>query len=437
MTFMRQNSTILVFSPRLGGMFKTALRSLQMHQLRSFLTVLGLVFGVASVIVMLAVAEGASQEAQRQIASLGVKNVVIRSTKPSDTSVGSGQRQLILTYGLTYNDLRRIQEAVPTVKSSAALREYPEELRYGGNTLRGRLVAIQPSYQDSNRLELARGRFLQDTDLRHAANVCVIGENVALKLFQFEDPLGNSVQVGRTGLYRVVGVTQYKTPSAGIGSSLSAEDLNNDVYVPLTTDRSRNGDVIFSVTQGGFNREQLELSQITVQVNSTEEVKATAAVLDSLLKSSHPRGDFSITVPLDLLEQAEATQRIFNIVLGATAAISLLVGGIGIMNIMLASVSERTHEIGIRRALGAKQGDIVLQFLIETATLSLIGTALGLVLGLSSPWAIGWLSGMETKITLWAPLIAAGVSLVVGIGFGVYPAIRAAKLDPIEALRHA
>jgi len=258
-----------------------------------------------------------------------------------------------------------------------------------------------------------------------------------LQLFQFEDPLGKTIQVGFSGLYRIVGVTKYKTPSAGIGSSLAAQDLNNDVYVPLTTDRSRNGDIILSLTQGGYSREQLELSQITVQVETTEEVKATAAVLDSLLKSSHPRGDFSITVPLDLLEQAEATQRIFNIVLGATAAISLLVGGIGIMNIMLASVSERTQEIGIRRALGAKQSDIVLQFLIETATLSLIGTALGLILGLGSPWVIGWLAGMETKITLWAPLIAAGVSLVVGIGFGIYPAIRAAKLDPIEALRHA
>ncbi len=434
---MLQHSSKLVFSPRLGGMFKTAIRSLQMHQLRSFLTVLGLVFGVASVIVMLAVAEGASQEAQRQIASLGVRNVVIRSTKPNDTSIGSGRMRFLLTYGLTYKDLRRIQEAVPSVKSSAALREYPQELRQGANKLQGRLVAIQPNYQESNRLELARGRFLQDADLRQCANVCVIGENVALQLFQFEDPMGKTIQVGFSGLYRIVGVTKYKTPSAGIGSSLAAQDLNNDVYVPLTTDRSRNGDIILSLTQGGYSREQLELSQITVQVETTEEVKATAAVLDSLLKSSHPRGDFSITVPLDLLEQAAATQRIFNIVLGATAAISLLVGGIGIMNIMLASVSERTQEIGIRRALGAKQSDIVLQFLIETATLSLIGTALGLILGLGSPWVIGWLAGMETKITLWAPLVAAGVSLVVGIGFGIYPAIRAAKLDPIEALRHA
>ncbi len=422
---------------RIAGLFKTAIRSLQMHQLRSFLTVLGLVFGVASVIVMLAVAEGASQEAQRQIASMGVQNVVVRSTKPADTSVTSRNSRFMLTYGLTYKDLRRIQEAIPTVTACAAMREYPQEVRYGGRKLPGRLVAIQPNYQESTRLELARGRFLQGSDMLTCDNVCVIGENVALKLFQFENPLNKSVQVGLQGLYRVVGVTKYKTPSAGIGSSLSAQDLNNDVYVPLTTDRSRNGDIIFSMTQGSFSREQLELSQITVRVNNTDQVKATAASLESLLKSQHPQGDFAITVPLDLLEQAAATQRIFNVVLGATAAISLLVGGIGIMNIMLASVSERTHEIGIRRALGAKQSDIVMQFLIETTTLSLIGTALGLALGLICPSLIGWLSGMETRITLWAPVVAAGVSLIIGIGFGVYPAIRASRLDPIEALRHA
>ncbi len=433
---MWPNSSLFEYS-RVAGLFKTAIRSLQMHQLRSLLTVSGLVFGVASVIVMLAVAEGASQEAQRQIASLGVQNVVVRSTKPVDTGITSANSRFMLVYGLTYLDLRRIQEAIPTVVACAAMREYPQELRYGGRKLPGRLVAIQPNYQESNRLDLARGRFLQDSDMRHCDNVCVIGENVALTLFQFENPLNKAIQVGIGGLYRIVGVTKYKTPSAGIGSSLAAQDLNNDIYVPLTTDRSRNGDIIFSMTQGSYSREQLELSQITVQVNDKNHVKATAATIESLLKSQHPQGDFAITVPLDLLEQAAATQRIFNVVLGATAAISLLVGGIGIMNIMLASVSERTHEIGIRRALGAKQSDIVMQFLIETATLSLIGTALGLVLGLVSPTMIGWMTGMETRITLWAPVVASGVSLVIGVGFGVYPAIRASQLDPIEALRHA
>jgi len=419
-------------------MFTTAIRSLQMHQLRSLLTVLGLVFGVASVIVMLAVAEGASQEAQRQIASLGVRNIVVRSVKPADSSPeGSGRRSYLLSYGLTYNDLRRIQETFDSVESCTALREYPQELRYGSQKMQGRLVAIQPSYQVSNRLQIARGRFLQDSDMKHRTNVCVIGEDVATNLFGYTSPLGKSLKVGHSGFYRIVGVTRHKNPSAGIGSSLSAQDLNKDVYIPLTTDRSRNGDIIFSVTRSGYNREQMQLSQITVEVKEIAMVKPTAAAMESLLKSGHPQGDFAITVPLDLLEQAEATQRIFNVVLGATAAISLLVGGIGIMNIMLASVSERTQEIGIRRALGAKQSDIVVQFLIETATLSLVGTMIGLVIGLGTPAIVTWASGMETKIAVWSPVVATVLSLGVGIGFGVYPAIRAARLDPIEALRHS
>jgi putative ABC transport system permease protein len=292
-----------------------------------------------------------------------------------------------------------------------------------------------PSFLDSNRLSLARGRFIEDTDLKFNANVCVIGEEVAKQLFRYENPIGKTVQVSSQNFYRIVGVTRYKTPSAGVGSSLSAQDLNSDVYIPLTTDRSRNGDVIMKMEKGGYSRERLQLSQITVQVRDTSLVKPTAAALESLLVSHHPKKDFAITVPLDLLEQAAATQRIFNFVLGATAAISLLVGGIGIMNIMLASVSERTQEIGIRRALGAKQADIVTQFLFETAALSLIGTIIGLGVGLATPGFVSWLSGMETKITLWSPLIAATVALSVGMIFGLYPAQQAAKLDPIEALR--
>jgi putative ABC transport system permease protein len=421
---------------RWSAMVRTAIRSLQMHQLRSFLTVLGLVFGVASVIVMLAVAEGASQESQRQIASLGVNNVIVRSVKPQDTKIQGGSFDgFMLSYGLTYDDLRSLTDTLTTIEQCVPLREYKQELRNGAREMEGRLVGVLPDYQRGNRLELARGRFIQDYDLKHYANVCVIGEETAKTLFGFENPLGQTVQVASAHFYRVVGVTRYKTPSAGVGSSLSAQDLNKDVYIPLTTDRSRNGDVILKIDRGGVSREQLELSQITITVGDTSEVKSTAAAIESLLTKNHPQKDFAITIPLDLLEQAMATQRIFNFVLGATAAISLLVGGIGIMNIMLASVSERTQEIGIRRALGARQIDIVMQFLVETAALSIIGTVLGLLVGLGTPTLVTWLSGMETKVTWWSVLIAAAVALAVGLVFGIYPARQAARLDPIEALR--
>jgi len=265
----------------------------------------------------------------------------------------------------------------------------------------------------------------------------VVGHEIATEIFRGKSPLGKSIQVGNKIFFRIVGVQGYKTPSAGVGSSLSAQDLNRDVVIPLTTDRSRIGDLIQRREQSGYSSYRLELSQVTVEVESRHQVKSTAAALEGLLAKYHPRKDYAITVPLDLLEQAQATQRIFNFVLGSTAAISLLVGGIGIMNIMLASVSERTREIGIRRALGAKQRDIVLQFLIETASLSLFGTIAGVVVGLSAPSLVAWMSGMETVITPWSVLIASVVSLTVGIIFGIYPARQAARLDPIEALRRA
>ena len=420
---------------RYQAMIKTAFRSLQMHKLRSLLTVLGLVFGVASVIVMLAVAEGASQESQRQIESLGVNNVIIRSVKPQNDKAQVNFRNFEMNYGLTYDDLQRIQETMDNIVGATPLREFVHNTRNGANEIDARVVGVYPDYKIANRLELARGRFIEQNDLKYANNVCVIGEELALKLFQHESPVGKSLQVAGQQFFRVVGVTRYRLPSAGIGSSLSAQDFNRDVYIPLSTDRARIGEVIRRIEQGSFTQQRLELSQITVQVKDRTLVKQTATVLDGLLAKYHKLKDFSITIPLDLLEQAQATQRIFNVVLGATAAISLLVGGIGIMNIMLASVSERTQEIGIRRALGARQSDIVIQFLVETATLSAVGTILGLVIGLATPSLVSWLSGMETKITLWSPLVAAAVSFAVGITFGIYPAQRAAQLDPIEALR--
>jgi putative ABC transport system permease protein len=267
--------------------------------------------------------------------------------------------------------------------------------------------------------------------------VCVLGADLAKNLFGYRSPLGESIQVGNQNFFRVIGVTHWRTPSAGIGSSMSAQDYNLDVYIPLTTDRARIGEVLARVQQGSFSEQRIELSQITVEVDKAENVQATAKVLEGLLAKFHPRRDYAVTVPLDLLEQAQKTQRIFSVVLGSTAAISLLVGGIGIMNIMLATVTERTQEIGIRRALGARQRDIIVQFLVETSVLSAIGTLVGLAIGLLAPVLVTWSSGMETRITLWAPLVAVAVSLAVGLVSGLYPAHRASQLDPIEALRRA
>ncbi len=420
----------------LRGLVYTSIRSVLMHKLRSFLTILGLVFGVASVIVMLAVAEGASRSAQEQIESLGVNNIIVRTVKPN-INAPIDFRSFIMKYGLKYEDLRRIEDAIPTAVRVMPMREYVHEARYGEYSLDARLVGVTPNYFAVNRLEPARGRLLESTDIEDRANVCVIGEAVATELFPGQSAIDKSILVGYNHFFRVVGVLNYRTPSAGIGSSLAAQDLNYDIVVPLSSDRSRIGDVLFKREQGSVTRQRLELSQITIEVANRHQVKSTAQAIESLMAVNHPDRDYSITIPLDLIEQAQATQRIFNVVLGATAAISLLVGGIGIMNIMLASVSERTREIGIRRALGAKQIDIIVQFLVETAVLSIVGTVLGLAIGLAAPSLVASISGMKTIITTGSLLIACAVSLVVGILSGIYPARQAAKLDPIEALRYS
>lgn len=410
-------------------------RSLWLHKLRSFLTMLGMIFGVASVIIMLAVGEGASQEAQRQIQALGARNIIARSAKPVVSQRKRNDEEGALIYGLTYADLERIRDTIPSVLDATPQREFRQEIRRLDHRLEGRVAGVKPNFQSMNGLVMSQGRFLNEHDEQAFENVCVIGAAVAEQLFPMEDAMGKGVRVGPRHYYKVVGVTEHKVASAGIGSSLAAHDYNNDVYIPITTDRIRFGELLIYGQQGSFTYEKVELSQITIEVDHIDHVRPTAAVIESLLGDAHPKEDFSVTVPLELLTRAKATQRIFNLVLGSTAAISLLVGGIGIMNIMLASVTERTREIGIRRALGARRLDILRQFLVETLVLALVGSCLGLLMGLTAPYAVAAISGLPTVISLWSVAAALGVAMSVGILSGIYPAIHAAWLDPIEALR--
>ncbi len=416
------------------ALFNTAIRSLLLHRLRSLLTVLGLVFGVASVIIMLAVAEGASDEAQKQIESLGVLNIIVRSQKPINNDQNEEQ-SWVVSYGLTFGDLRRITETVKTAKLVTPMREFVQTCRRETNALDSPVLGIHANYDELNRLELSKGRFLENADLKYRRNVCVIGADVAEELFGYKEPLNSSIRIGPTHYFRIVGVTKWRTPSAGVGSSLSAQDFNKFVYIPLTTDHARFGETLYRRQQGQFSAEKIELSQITVEVDETRNVQTTARVLKSLLARVHDKDDFAVVVPLDLLEQSKKTQQIFRYVLGSVAAISLLVGGIGIMNIMLATVSERQREIGIRRALGANRTDIITQFLIETVVLSSVGAGIGVALGLSVPSFVSWASNLPTKITWWSPVIATAFALGTGILFGIYPAKQAAQMDPIEALR--
>ena len=405
-----------------------------LNKLRALLTVLGLVIGVASVIIMLSIAEGAGLEAQRQIESLGINNIIVRSVKPPQDD-NQSERSYLLEYGVTYDDMRRINDTLTDVEDVAPFREFRHEARYLDRVTEARVVGVQSEYATTNRLEVVQGRFIERHDLQTTANVCVLGAELAAKLFRFESPIGKTVQIADRHRFQVVGVTATKMSSGGAGSSLAAQDFNRDFYIPLTTDQKRIGEVLYRRIEGSRSAEKLELSQLTVRVTNPDCVRRVAAAIKSLLALTHEKTDFEVTIPLDLLEQRKAQQQLFNFVLASIAAISLLVGGIGIMNIMLATVSERTGEIGIRRALGATKSDITLQFLVETLVLSATGAVIGAAVGLVVPPIISYATGRETVLTFWGPCIAVVVALATGLIFGIYPARRAASLDPIEALR--
>jgi len=417
---------------------RLGVKSLMLHKLRSILTMLGIIFGVCSVIAMLAIGEGASYKAQEAIKKLGSDNIIIRSVKPSEEAKLSGMgRGSSLDYGLTYADGSRIQSTIPGVQRVLPVRIIRENVRFAQNNIPVQVLGTLPFYPEIVGLDVVRGRFLTDTDERHQDNVCVLTVGLAQRLFPYQDPLEHSVKVDAF-YYRVVGlVREQNLPEQRTQQGkMEGEPLDNNMYVPLSTSRTRFGEVLVRRSAGGFEAEKIELHQLTVQMRDSAAVETADPQIKTLLSRFHPRPDYETIVPLQLLRQAEETKRIFNIVLGSIAAISLLVGGIGIMNIMLATVTERTREIGIRRALGARRRDITLQFLVETVVLSVGGGIIGVIVGIITPIVVSQLTDMITIVTLWSVLVAFGISAAVGIVFGLYPAKAAAQLDPIEALRH-
>jgi putative ABC transport system permease protein len=416
---------------------KLGMKSLLLHKLRSGLTVLGIVFGVAAVISMLAVGEGTSRDAQERIQALGATNIIIRSVKPSDESQASGGRVAsVLNYGLKYDDFDRILATVPTIKKALPIREIRKQVRHLNRYLDGRVVGTTADYASFNMLELARGRFLTESDNEKYENYAVLAAETAEKLFPFEDPIGRSIKLG-TDYYTVVGVTKNRTSTAGIGGSLSSQDFNKDVYIPLNTCKLRFGERIMNSRAGSREFEETQLSQVTLQVGTIAEVSPSVPIIDAAVTPWHPKKDVTMVVPYDLLLEARRQARQFSIILGTIASISLLVGGIGIMNIMLATVTERTREIGIRRALGAKRRDITQQFLIETVVLSGVGGLLGITVGVLIPQIIIYfIPDQRAIVTGFSVLLSFSISVAIGILFGIYPAQRAALMDPIEALRH-
>ena len=428
---------------RLKRTFELGIKSLWMHRLRSILTMLGIVFGVCSVVAMLAIGEGASREAQAAIAQLGSTNLIIETVKPPNEQTNTGKTENLSTYGLTYTDAESIRNTIPDIEVAVPIREINQEARYLNRKLAIRIVGTIPWYTEISPLRVIRGRFLSSIDMHHCLTVCVVESRVSRKLFAFDDPLGQDIRIGGH-YYRVVGIASRTAPKETTGAAVvkSAEasesngGVTGNVYIPLTTAKSRFTEVNYSFTGGNANLEKVELQKITVKVNSMEQALPMRNTLATLLNRLHDKQDYRIVVPLELLRQAAKTRRIFSIVLGSIAAISLLVGGIGIMNIMLATVSERTREIGIRRALGATKRDIIIQFLSETLLLTLAGGILGIILGSVIPLLVTHFGRMPTVITSGSLVLAFGISAMVGITFGLYPAYRAANMDPIESLRH-
>ncbi|MFA5192180.1 MAG: ABC transporter permease [Verrucomicrobiia bacterium] len=415
------------------------IKSLLLHKLRTALTMLGIIFGVCSVIAMLAIGEGASYAAQQRIKALGSNNIIINSVKPDEDSVvGSRGRSRVSEYGLTYSDAGRLQTTLSGLQYILPMRIIRESVRFNRFNVPSQIIGTHPSYKQITGLELVRGRFLTQNDEIHIDNVCAMTISLAGQLFPFQDPLDEEVRVG-TGYYRVVGLVREKSSidkRPGAGAADSGKALDNNLYIPLSCARSRFGETLFRRSAGSFEAERVQLHRIILQMVDTDAIEPAERDIEAMLRHFHGKKDYEIIVPLQLLREAEETKRTFNVVLGSIAAISLLVGGIGIMNIMLATVTERTREIGVRRALGARKKDIITQFLVETVVLSLGGGVIGVAVGVLVPLLVSHFAKMPTIVTLWSLALSFGISGLTGIIFGLYPASRAANLSPIEALRH-
>jgi putative ABC transport system permease protein len=400
--------------------------SLMLHKLRSGLTILGIIFGVASVITMLAVGEGASQESQERIKNLGSNNIIIESVKASgDEETGNNY---VLKYGITHLDAQRILETIPGVKRIVPQRILNESVRFMESSKSAQVIGTLSTCKKISSLNVIKGRFLCEMDEVNQLNVCVISRSLANSLFTYQDPFTNSVKIANNS-FHVVGIVNEQ------GDDGNSESLAN-CYIPLSTLKSRFGNVHIKKTAGSFSAEEVQLNKLIIEMENPAAVITAESQIKHLLDYAHKVNDFKMIVPLQLLKNAEATKRMFNIVLGSIAAISLIVGGIGVMNIMLATVTERTREIGLRRALGAKKKDIVRQFMVESVLLSLCGGLIGVIFGIGCPHIISAFTDMPVVVSPLSVLVAFGVSALIGLVFGIYPAAKSAQLDPIEALRN-
>ena len=404
---------------------ETSLDHLSAHKLRSALTMLGIVFGVGAVIAMLSIGAGAEQQALETISRLGLENVIVRAKELRDEELEEIRKA---SPGVSLRDAEAIRDAVPNVRlvaPKASIEAY--EILSSEGTTEAQVFGVSEHHHRLVRLELVEGRFLDAFDVRHHEQVAVIGDRVKQELFGYEPALGRRLKVNDVWL-EVVGVLG--SAVGGETDSFQGVQLGSTataIYVPVTTAMRK------------FDRRPLDspLSEVIVRLESAAAAQTAARLIDALLVHLHAgEDDYELVVPEALLAESRRTQRMFNIVMGCIAGISLLVGGIGIMNIMLASVLERTREIGIRRAVGARRREVLFQFLAESFALSVIGGLSGVVMGLAIAKVVAASAGWTTVVRPWSVILAAGMAVTVGLASGLYPAKRAADLDPIESLRY-
>jgi len=404
---------------------RLAIRGLIDHKFRSFLTMLGIIFGVASVITMLSIGEGAKRAAIAKYQDLGVNNIIIREKKLSDDELEEVRAKF--SQGLSIQDATVIKEIVPGVLRTASQAEISSEVKYADKSAKSTIIGITPEYVEMMNFKTSKGDFITKNHYNRNLKVCVLGAGVAANLFRNEDPMGKMVKVEDQWL-EVVGVLKSKTLFTETVGELAARDLNTDIYVPLSTFLKR------------FTHENIlasEIQQITVQVDNSNRLLETSQLINAILQRHHfDNADYNIVIPYELLKQEEKEKEIYNFLLGAIAAISLLVGGIGIMNIMLATVMERTREIGIRRAIGARKSDIMSQFVTEAVAISITGGIIGVILGVSLSLTVSLFTDVTTYIRLYSIFVAFGFSVLVGICFGYLPAKNAANLKPVDSIRY-
>ena len=405
---------------------KMGLSSLLVHKLRSLLTMLGMIFGVGAVVAMLSITEGAQKEMMSYIDLLGVNNIIIEAKEAVDRNELQARRAI--SPGMSFRDFRSITENVQGIEYLTPRKRFkPQKVLPKTGAEPPILIGVLPNYMAINSLRVVEGRFFSDEDNDRSAPVCVLGEAAKVNLLGFDPAVGKFVKINDTWL-QVVGVLASQATADSV-EGLEVSSGNNLVIAPLNTVMRRFED------SNSYLKDEIDGMYIRVKTG-TDSIE-TSNIINAILTATHKdAGDFAITVPAGLLEQKRRTGFIFNIVMICIAGISLLVGGIGIMNIMLATVLERTREIGIRRAIGAKQKDIIRQFLTEAVLISIMGGLLGIIFGVSLAHIIASAAGWSTVVTTGSIAVAFGVSCGIGLVFGIYPAMQAARLDPIEAIRY-